>query len=83
MAATEFFFAIHLSDHRASRAMLHDVVSRVLSLTGCDIDLDGLEAAVATTGATCRVTFVARAGRLDIVVASATDEIWQTTQSLA
>jgi hypothetical protein len=90
VALAEFFFAIDLSHHAASREMFLDVVSRVLVQAGCaanGVILDALQAAIEDSAsdvvASCRVTFVAQGGRLDIILSSAAGQLWQTTHSLA
>ena len=89
MAALEFFLAIDLSDHAASRELLRDVATRVLTQAGCGTDLvpgaiDEVVAKSTSAGERrCRVTFEARDGRLDIVVSSAAGPLWQTTESIA
>lgn len=89
MALPEFFFAIDLSDHAATRELLREVVGRVLTQAGCGTDgiprmIDEVVAKGVSAGQqSCRVTFHARDGRLEIVVSSAVGQLWQTTESLA
>jgi hypothetical protein len=87
VAPPEFFFAIDFSHDAASREMFRAVVTRVLAQAGRGANgvMDDLQEAIEKSSSAtepCRVTFVARDGRLDIIVSSASGQLWQTTQSL-
>lgn len=91
MADHEFFFSIELSG-RDPNDMVSELASRVLGQCGCGDEtapaaIDAVRAAVARVaaagGPTCRLTFVAHGGRLDIAVSADGGQPWRTSHLLA
>jgi hypothetical protein len=88
VAAPDFFFSIDLSDQAGSRDMLAEVVARVAAQAGPGANgvLHSVESAIARSippGQSCCVTFLARAGRLEVTVSSPAGQIWRATESIA
>jgi uncharacterized protein (UPF0210 family) len=90
VAVSEFFFAIDLSGAPAAD-LLNEVVSRILQQAGGSADgapgtIAAVQAAVAEGGAvhqqSCRLSFVALNGHLEISVTSAAGRLWQTRHPL-
>ena len=92
MADHEFFFTIELSGRPASLDMLRELVSHVLAQVGRGDEtapalVGAVESAVARSGppgaSTCRLTFVAHDGRLDVAVSSGDGPPWRTSHDIA
>jgi hypothetical protein len=88
VAAPEFFFSIDLSDQAGSRDMFVEVVARVVAQAGPGANgmLQSIESAIARSlrpGQSCCVTFLARAGRLEVTVSTPAGQIWRATESIA
>ena len=92
MADHEFFFTIELSGRPASLDMLRELVSHVVAQVGRGDEtvpavVDAVQTAVARSAgagaSTCRLTFVARDGRLDVAVSSDDGPPWRTSHDIA
>ena len=90
MAVSEFFFAIDLAGAPAAD-LLDEVVTRILRQAGGSADgapgtIAAVQAAVAEGASmppqSCRLSFVAVNGHLEISVTSAAGRLWQTKHPL-
>jgi hypothetical protein len=87
VAAPDFFVALDLSGSQPAD-MVRDLLSRILSTAGCGQDacsrlITGIEGAIARGHGTCRVSFHAGNGHLEIAVSASAGELWNVTESLA
>ena len=92
MSSSEFFFSIDLSGQPPSAEMLRELVSRVLVQAGCASRevpsvVEALQTAITASASkgdrSCRVTFVAEDGGLEIAVSSSAGRVWHATHPMA
>jgi hypothetical protein len=90
VAVSEFFFSIDLSGAPAAD-LLHEVVFRILQQAGGSADgvpntIAAVQAAIAegagTSQQSCRLSFTAVNGHLEVSVTSAAGRLWHTTHQL-
>jgi hypothetical protein len=91
VSASDFFFSIDLSGQPPPNDMFRELVSRILGQAGCapqDVPavVDALHTVVTASASkgdrSCRLTFVAGNGGLDIAVSSSAGRVYHATHPI-